>query len=147
MTRSKQIRIPGTERPDHPEIEEAALAYIDVRDERASLSKKESLKKLEMAAVMNSLDVRTYKFYDERAGRYRIARIATGEDKILVEDTDEAVGDIGASVPTGGDVPQSLIDQALADDTHVEVTADGDVVVPDTAVPRKKSRSKGKKKS
>jgi hypothetical protein len=151
MTRSAQIRIPGTERPDHPDIEEAALAYIDVRDQRAALSKKEAQKKLEMGAVMKAADVKRYKFFDEHAGRYRVARIVDGEEKFIVEETYESLPEVGAGVPAGNPddhgIPQGLIDQALRDDdTNVEVTSDGEVVVPEKAVPRK-PRAKAKKKS
>lgn len=151
MTR-KQVTFAGPEfkRPDHPEIEEAALAYVDVRDQRMSLKRTEAQKKIEMGTLMKAAKIKAYKFYDEKSGVYRIARIEPGEETFVVEQTDEHVPEVGAGVPTGsppnGDVPKGLIDQALADsENNVEVTSDGDVVVPDKAAP--KAKRGGKKRS
>ena len=145
MTR-KQITIPGTERPDHPEIEEAALAYVAVRDERMSLKRAEADKKALMGQLMKQAKIKAYKFYDQRAGVYRVARIEPGEESFVVEQTDEGIPEVGSGVAAKEEKragEQGLIDQALADSANnVEVTDDGDVTVPDKAAPKKARKKK-----
>jgi hypothetical protein len=151
MTR-KQVTIPGTERPDHPEVEAACLAYCAVRDERAALSKKEATKKVEVFAMLRAHNLESYRFFDTSAKKYRVARIAEADPKLEVIDTDEGVEEVGSGVASGDDVQpagmEGLINQAMAaqqSDAHVEVSDDGDVGVPEASTPKSKKRG-GKKK-
>jgi hypothetical protein len=145
---AKQTRIPGTERTDHPEIEQVALDYCSTRDERSALSKKEHTKKVEMFALLRAHKLDSYKFWDPNAKKYRVARIKETDPTVEVVDTDEAIEEVGAGVATGeGETPagmKGLIDMAkAANEANVEVTDEGDVSVPDTAAPKSK-RSKKK---
>ncbi len=147
MSPRKQQEIPGTERKQHPEIEAAAAAYVDVRDERAELSKRETQKKLELLAVMRAHKLSVYKFYDQQ-GEELVARIDDGDPKVSVRKTGEAEPEIGeglseAPEPAG---MQGLIAEAerAQDAANVEETTEGDVGVPDKAAP-KKSRKRGSK--
>lgn len=47
-----QMEIPGTERPKIKPIEEAARAYVDVRDRRMSLTEKEVASRTKLVEVM-----------------------------------------------------------------------------------------------
>jgi hypothetical protein len=151
MTR-KQVTIPGTERPDHPEVEKACLDYCAARDERAEMSKKERTKKVEMFAMLRANNLEAYKFFDPNAKKYRIARIVESDPTVDVVDTDEGVEEVGSGVASGDDVQpagmEGLINQAMAaqqSDAHVEVSDDGDVGVPEASTPKSKKRG-GKKK-
>jgi len=151
MSPRKQTQIPGTERKQHPEVEEAAGAYVVVRDERAELSKREAQKKLELLAVMKAHKLNVYKFYDDN-GEEMVARIDDGDPKVSVRRTGEAEPEIGEGISTGPDTKpagmEGLINQAMAaqkNDAHVGEDEDGDVTVPEASVP--KAKRKGKKKS
>jgi hypothetical protein len=148
MSPRKQIQIPGTERKEHPEVEEAAGAYVVVRDERSELSKREAQKKMELLAVMRAHKLAVYKFYDDN-GEELVARIDDGDPKVSVRRTGEAEPEIGEGIsePKSSGM-DGLIAQAMKaqdDAVGVEVTSDGDVTVPDKAAPKK--ARKGKKKS
>ena len=144
----RQTTIPGTERKTHPEVEEAAAEYVIVRDERSELSKRESQKKLELLAVMKAHKLKVYKFYDEN-GEEMVARVDDGDPKVSVRRTGEAEPEIGEGIADSSVEPagqKGLIAQAMKaqdDAAHVEVTDEGDVVVPDTTAPKAK---KGRKK-
>jgi hypothetical protein len=147
----RQIQIPGTERKAHPEVEEAAGAYVVVRDERAELSKREAQKKMELLAVMRAHKLAAYKFYDDN-GEELVARIDDGDPKVSVRRTGEAEPEIGEGISSGEDTKPAgmdgLIAQAMAAQDNaasVEVTDDGDVVVPEKAAPKK--ARKGKKRA
>lgn len=148
---AKQTRIPGTERPDHPEIEKICLDYCAARDERAALSKKEHTKKVEMFAMLRANKLDSYRFWDPNAKTYRVARIKEVDPTVEVIDTGEGIEEIGAGVESGDETKPAgmdgLINQALAaqGDANVEETADGDVVTPDTAAPKSKRGRKPKK--
>lgn len=69
-----QMEIPGTERPKIKPIEEAARAYVDVRDKRMALTEKEVVSRAKLIDVMqknaDKLSVdgegnRIYRFNDE----------------------------------------------------------------------------------
>jgi hypothetical protein len=149
MTR-RQTQIPGTERPDFPEIEKAAAAYCAVRDERCELSRREKQKKVELLAVMKAHKQDRYKFYDEKRETYLLARIDEGDPQVSVVDTGEADLPVGQGISSPGDdpaVPKGLIamaEQAQAD-AGVEENSEGDVIVPDTAAPKGKAKKKAKK--
>lgn len=145
----RQLQIKGTERKEHPEVEEAADAYREARDDRMEHSKKEKQKKLELIAVMQAHKLKKYKF-DDAFGEELLVAI---EDKldVSVRKTGDASSSIGEGISSGepdnGGISQGLINQAMKAkaDINVEENAGGDIVVPDTAAPRLKR--KGKKKS
>ncbi len=146
----KQMQIPGTERKTVAEVEAAAEAYREVRDERCELSKRERQKKLELLEVMKANKVKKYK-YDDEHGEEIMVSLDDREPDVSVKKTGEAESEVGEGVESFGGrspagVPQGLIDQALKaqSDAGVEETVDGDVTVPDVAAPKKRSSRKRK---
>lgn len=136
----RQAQIPGFERDEHPDVVEAAEAYIQVRDERARLSKQEALKAGELLAVMRVHEVRRYTFLDSE-GLELEAYIHEPEPKAKVRKTGEADVDIGADdedpdVDKHGNVtefPSGLIAQAMRAQGEANVEeVDGDVIAPST---------------
>jgi hypothetical protein len=91
MARTKrQQEIPGTERKAIAEIDSAAEAYIEVRDERMVLTKQEVEKKGELMDAMRKHKLDTY--CDENAVPALLVTLVPGEDKVKVrraEDEDE----------------------------------------------------------
>jgi hypothetical protein len=60
--KGKQTRLPGTERHDtHPDIEEAAAKYVEARDERMSLTKREVETKAVLLATMKAHKLDKYR--------------------------------------------------------------------------------------
>lgn len=145
----RQAEIPGFERQvENPAIEEAARAYVEVRDERAALSKKEKLKQLELIAIMRAHNVEVYEYQDDQ-GEILVVRIKQGDEKAVVEKTGEAEAEIGSGFSDGSDAPageDGLINQALAEQAAAGVAEDdeGNVVPIDSAKPKGKSK-KGKR--
>jgi len=144
MTR-RQTQIPGTERKSVPEVEEAALGYIEARDERMTHTKREKQKKLELLAVMRAHRVTKYKF-DDAEGEELMVSLEDKEPDVSVRKTGDAEAPVGEGMPTGDESTgphQGLIAQAMRDqETGVEVTNEGDVVVPDKAAPKKPRKGK-----
>lgn len=56
----KQTTIPGTERKTHADVAKAAEAYVDARDKRMALTKKEVETKAALAAAMRKHKLETY---------------------------------------------------------------------------------------
>lgn len=150
-----QTRIPGTERKDHPEIEEIALelnrAKRKQKTENKKLLEEVSAKEFEMGVRLKTAKVKRYKFWDPDIERYCFATIKVGDEKYEIEITDEGpTAQVGMAVVAnseGGkaDVPKGLIDQAMADsNTNTEVDDEGDVVVPEKSTPKAKRGSKKK---
>lgn len=150
MSPRKQIQIPGTERKQHPEVEEAAQAYASVRDERSDLSKREHQKKLELLITMKQHKLTVYKFYDDN-GEEVVARIDEAEPKVTVRKTGEAEAEIGEGISSGGGQEPAGMKGMIAEatkaqqDAGVEETTDGDVTVPETSAPKKPRKRKAKK--
>jgi hypothetical protein len=146
----RQLQIAGTERKEVPEVETAAEAYREVRDERCELSKREKQKKLELLAVMKAHKVKKYK-YDDENGEEILVSLDDKEPDVSVKRTGEAEADVGDGVPSGSGgnaVHEGLIAEAMKsqNDVSVEITADGDVTVPDKAAPKAKRGAKAKRK-
>jgi hypothetical protein len=144
----KQMQIPGTERKEVPEVEQAAEAYREVRDERAELSKREAQKKAELQAVMRAHKLKKYRYHDENGEELEV--VFEDEPRVRLRKTGEAEAEIGEGVSDGATVdvvPKGLIAQAMKaqEDAGIEEDADGDVVTPDKAAP--KAKRKGKRKS
>jgi hypothetical protein len=144
---AKQVTIPGTERPDHPELEKICLEYVGFRDERAELSKKEAKKKVEMFAFLRANNVESYRFWDPNSKVYRVARIKEADPTVEVIDTGEGMEEVGSGVAFGDDSAPAgagglLAMAKAASEANVEESADGDVVVPDTMAPKSKKKKK-----
>lgn len=149
----KQLNIPGTERKSVPEVEEAAAAFVEVRDERMGLTRKEKLKKFELLAVMKAHKVKRYKF-DDANGEELLVELSEKEPDVTVRKTGESEGEVGEEVSSGSNgvdtVHPGLIAQAMKaqeDDANVEVSSDGDVTVPDKAAPKAKAKGKRGRKA
>lgn len=66
MARKKrQLQIVGTERKTISEIDEAAEAYREVRDQRMALTKQEGEKQAALVEVLKKHKVTEYKFDDD----------------------------------------------------------------------------------
>jgi hypothetical protein len=141
--KQKQMTIPGTERKEIPEIEAAAEAYREVRDERAELSKQERLKKLELLALMRAHKCTLYRYSDEDGEEHEIAASEDPKVKIRKVET-EVIEESAAKAGAGGDDPDvhpGLIKGALdaQAEGNVEENDDGDIVV------RESDAGKGRK--
>jgi translation elongation factor P/translation initiation factor 5A len=62
--KKRQKEIPGTERQSIPEIDEAALAYVEARDERMALTDREVEQRELLLRRMTEHKQETYKFVD-----------------------------------------------------------------------------------
>lgn len=148
--RKKQLNIPGTERKQVPEVEQAAESYREARDERCEMSRREKQKKLELLAVMKAHKVKRYK-YDDENGEEILVSLDDKEPDVKVQRTGEAESEVGEGVSSGEGGPPAgmsgLIAEAMKDQasSSVEENDDGDVTVPETSAP--KSKRKGRKKS
>ena len=145
----RQLQIAGTERPVHNDIEKAAEAYREVRDDRMEMTKREKQKQLELLAVMKAHKISRYK-YDDQEGEELLVQVDE-EPKVKVRKTGEAESEVGEGlddgpVETAENVPRGLIAQAEKSmaDANVEEDATGDVVVPEKAAAKSK-RGKGRK--
>jgi hypothetical protein len=145
----RQLQIAGTERDEHPEVEEAGEAWREARKEAKAAQTTAKQKKLELIAVMQAHKVRHYKYTEADTGEEvlltyaeepKVSAKKTGEaDSKIGEGLDEHDGDVSPGVHAG------LIAQAerASDGSNTEVDGEGDVVVPDVAAPKsKKKRSK-----
>jgi hypothetical protein len=64
-TKTKRLRqqmIPGTEPPSIPKIDKAAEAYVEVRDERMSLTEKETDAHDNLLSLLREHGLETYEF-------------------------------------------------------------------------------------
>jgi hypothetical protein len=145
MTTRRQSEIPGFERQvENEHVERAAAAYCTIRDERAAQSKKEKQAQLELEATMRAHGYDRYEYTDDY-GEVLVARIVVGSSKAVVEKTGEADSEIG----DGLDSTDSLVAQSRKAqlDAGVAESEDGDVVVPDSSVPRTKKKRGPKPKA
>ena len=143
----RQLSIKGTERPEHPDIIEAAEALEDVVVEWRAIKKRVKQKSAELELVLRAHKVKSYKFFDDEGDEVE-AYIDEPEPRAKVRRTGEAEAEIGEGIPesSGDDVHPGLIAQAMKaqSDAHVEVDDAGDVVVPDKAEPKKSRKKKAK---
>lgn len=140
----KQMQIPGTERKVIDEVEQAAEAYREVRDERCELSRREKQKKLELLAVMKAHKVKRYK-YDDENGEEILVALDEREPEVKVQRTGEAESSVGEGVSTGEDTPPAGMSGLIAEAMKAQEDAgvaesDGDVTVPEKAAPKKRGR-------
>lgn len=95
--KAKQQRIPGTERPDvHQDIEKAAAAYVEARDERMMLTKREVETQAKLLTAMKAHGLSKYRCDSEdlevevvpEAEKAKVRKVAPpAEDS---DDADEA---------------------------------------------------------
>lgn len=143
--KQKQTEIPGFERQvDNEAVEAAALKYYGIVAERSALSKKEALAKLKLQATMAAEKVTKYRFWDEAAEAWRIARIDVKETVVIDKDKESdggAVDDDSIASDEGllADATKAQRDAGVAED------ADGDVVPVDVSAPKGKRKRKGKR--
>jgi hypothetical protein len=78
----KQLPIPGTEKETIKEVDSAAEAYVEARDERIRLTDKEVDAKDALVTVMKKHKLDVYR--DENAVPPLIVTLIPGEDKVKV---------------------------------------------------------------
>lgn len=154
----KQIEIPGTERTDVPAaLLEAGEKWLDMRREKRRTSEKAKEAKYGVLSLMDSHGVELFSLKDPETEEVMTLEL-DNEPKLRTKKTGEVESEIGEGLPAhdgpttnSAGIPEGLIAQAMKaqdDAAGVEVTAEGDVVVPDKAAPKnKKPRGKGKKRS
>jgi hypothetical protein len=151
----RQMNIPGTEPVEIVEISEAGEEWRDARKEKKAAAEREKQKKFSLIALMHAHKVEKYKYTEQDTDEEVLLTVEL-EPKLRAKKTGEHEPEIGEGLPqhagpsTNADgVPEGLIAQAMAaqDDANgVEVTSDGDVVVPDKAAPKAKKRGGSKPK-
>jgi hypothetical protein len=147
----RQLAIAGTERTDIPEaVLEAGEEWLDKRKAQRRAVEKAKESKFGLIALMQSNKIPVFVHRDSETGEYTRLKIDL-EPKLSasrVKDAEaDAASDVDESPPTP-DVHPGLIakaQQAQADN-GIEENAEGDVVVPDEAAPKKKRGGKGKGK-
>lgn len=84
----KQLQIAGTERPEHPEVVEAAEHYVAIRDERMQMTKKEAQAQADLLATLRAHKMKSYRFFDDN-GTELEAYIAEPDASAKVRKTGE----------------------------------------------------------
>lgn len=101
--KGKQTKLPGTERQDtHPDIEEAAAEYVEVRDARMQLTKKEVAAQQKLLASMKANKLTKYRCDQEdleveivaKDEKAKVKRVDAGAD-----DDDDEFADDGRGEP------------------------------------------------
>jgi hypothetical protein len=83
MARAKrQLQIKGTERAEIAEVDTAAEAYVEARDERMKLTDRESDAKEALVSVMKKHKLDVYR--DENSTPRLIVTLVPGNDKVKV---------------------------------------------------------------
>ena len=89
----KQTSIPGTEPKSITEVDTAAEAYVEARDERMALTEKEVEAKDALINVMKKHDLSVYR--DDEADPPLVVTIIPGVDKVKVSRVTDG-DDVGA---------------------------------------------------
>lgn len=146
----KQKELPGLEKQvENPAIEEAAEKYVEILAEHNALSKKKTDAMRMLLAQLKTHGLKEYEFADEN-GEILIAKIKEGKETAIVESAGESAGEVEleAGDSDAGDDDGLVVEAARAKkaqhDVNVETDDDGDVVVPETAAPKKKSKRAAK---
>jgi len=85
----RQAKLPGTEPAEHPDVVNAAEAYVEVRDQRCEMSKRESERAGVLLAAMKKHGLSTYALEDGSR-----VEVVPGADKVKVrKPRDEAEDD------------------------------------------------------
>lgn len=148
MTR-RQTEIPGTERTDVPaSLLEAGELWLDSRRVKRRAADKAKEAKLGVLQLMAVNKIPKFTLTDPESQEVMELEVDT-EPKLRTKKTAEMEPEpIGDGIPSGGDsgpgVHPGLIAQAERDaqSNGVSETSDGDIVPPDTSVPKTKPRKK-----
>ncbi len=87
----KQLKIAGTEQERIKEVEDAAEGYVDARDKRMRLTKKEVEAHAALLAVMKEHKLTVYR--DESVTPPLLVTLIPGKDKVKVAQTEVEDGD------------------------------------------------------
>lgn len=83
--KAQQLRMPGTERIDGiKEIDDAAAAYFEIRNERMELTEGEASKKAVLMELVKKHGIETYKFSDDDGQVYDVKYEAETEENVTV---------------------------------------------------------------
>lgn len=82
MARKKQTELPGMERQTIQEVNDAAEAYVDARDERMALTEKEVTAKDALIRAMQKHELTVYR--DETASPPLVVTIVEGKVNVKV---------------------------------------------------------------
>ena len=138
----KQKELPGLEKQvENPAVEEAAQKFCELRDEHDAIGKKKTDAMRMLLAQLKTHGLKEYEYTDEN-GNVLVARIKEGKESAVVENAGEAEFEVGDG---DGDGEAGILDEARAAkkaqrDVNVETDDEGDVVVPERAAPKKKSK-------
>lgn len=84
-SKPQQLRIKGTERIDGiKEIDSAAAAYLEVRDQRMELTSEEADKKAILMGLVKKHGIELYKFEDEEGQQYDVKYEQETEENVTV---------------------------------------------------------------
>lgn len=143
---TRQTHIPGTERPEHPDLVEAHEAWLDLKAERKAMKNREAIKHAELVELMKAHKVKVHRYRDD-TGQLREFKIA---DEIKVKSR-KLPDEEKPTLPKHNGANGGLITDALAkqaadesNNANVEVDGEGNVIVPDKASPKAKRGGKRK---
>ena len=88
MAAKRQMRIPGTEAQKIKELDTAAEAYVEARDERMALTEKEVEARDALVSVMKKHELAVYK--DEDHDPPLIITLTPGQDRVKVQAAKDA---------------------------------------------------------
>lgn len=148
----KQMKMPGTEDPNYPDVEEAAENYRDVRDERMGLTDKEVDAKAVLHGLMKKHKLKTFRLPNSE----HVVELIPGEETVRVrkvketdkspartafKDTDEPTeapsNDTAPEAPKRRSKPKGDGTRAHADGGATEIS--GDLIdLKDEGEPKKK---------
>ena len=63
--RPRQLTVPGTDAPKYPDVDEAADQYVEVRDSRMALTKRETAAQATLLATMQGRGLTVYRLETE----------------------------------------------------------------------------------
>jgi hypothetical protein len=117
LTMPRQQNIPGTERPSHPELDEAADALVEAQQEAKALREqaKNAVDAAHATLVQRMLDAKVARYkYRDAEGDVCLVELDVPEPKATVKKTGERDVEVGQGVETPGDRVDAA-DRALAD--------------------------------
>jgi hypothetical protein len=97
----KQTEIPGTERQQIQEIDDAAEAYQDAKKKRMKLTEKESEAKIALISVLRKNKVDVYR--DDNASPPLLFTLKPGKDGVTVSEVENETDDSAEEVEEVGE--------------------------------------------
>lgn len=157
MSPRRQQVIPGTERPEHPDLAEAGEEFVEVSAEWGKLGKKRAEKLAALKYLMRQHELKKHRYQDTDGVEWEIE--LDDEPRVKVRKTGDAEPEFGEEAEGGGvtvrrgkpaaEVHPGLVRGAMAaqdDANNVDVDPEtGEVTVPDKAAPKAKRGSKAKR--